>query len=141
MKKLTLLLMIWCCAGCGRHNNIAPVQITPISNGQAIKITGPDKLIVAEIARDTAFNFEFEALVPVYRMPADTEMKDFQKSQPGKYSVNNGELLFTPDTPFRKGQTYFVRYYQYSTHNTIWDFLSNRKSIRGIKHIDLIFKP
>jgi hypothetical protein len=131
-----VILFMTCSYSCSsiNYNSVKLKYVTP-----AVAIIGIDSLILNDIARDTANHFD--ALAPVYKMPPDTDMKDFQRAQPGKYKVMHGVLLFTPDTAFIKGQTYFVRYYQYRTSHTMWDFLSNRKSVRGTKYNDLIFKP
>jgi len=79
-------------------------------------------------------------LVPVYRMPADTDMKTYQPEQPGKYVVADSIVTFTPDTPFVKTQTYFVRWYHLDDNARPADYLKgNRKP--GQKYFtDLIFK-
>ncbi len=77
----------------------------------------------------------------VYKMPADTALKDYQPIQPGRYVVKNGALFFTPDTPFVWQQIYFVRYYNYSGNKTIWDYLRGKTTKGQLHYTDLIFKP
>src|ERR1700742_4320875 len=101
MRKLYLLVII-VLMSCGSADKVH-IAVSLTSNGSTLKITGTDSLILNDLARDTANHFD--GLAPVYKMPADTDMKDYQKAQPGKYSIKNGELLFTPDTAFIKGQT------------------------------------
>src|SRR5471030_1187337 len=114
MKKLPILILL-AFVGCTSKPRVSPISITLVNNNQSLKINGLDNVIIADIARDTSNHFE--NLVPVYRMPADTDMKGFQPDQPGKYVVKDDALVFTPDTPFTKQQVYFVRYYQYGEGN------------------------
>lgn len=137
MQKIYLLVILFATFGCN-HPKESTIQIALINNS-ILKITGIDSLILNDIARDTANRFD--VLAAIYRMPADTDMKDYQPVQPGKYTVKNGELLFAPDTAFIKGQTYFVRYYRFSKDNSVWDFMSKRKNALSLKYNDLIFKP
>ena len=117
------------------HNAI---HIALINNNRSVKIAGLNNLVIQEIARDTANRFE--SLVPVYKMPVDTDMIEFQPIQPGKYTVKNSALVFTPDTPFVKHQTYFIRYYQYGEGNSVWDFVKGKKTASKLHFTDLIFK-
>ncbi len=137
MKKLLVILAFFC-FGCKSKPHTTVIHIALINNNQSVKITGLNNLVIREIVRDTANNFE--SLVPVYRMPADTDMKEFQSVQPGKYAVNDSALVFTPDTPFLKHQTYFIRYYQYGEGNSVWDFVKGKKTASKLRFTDLIFK-
>ncbi|MBS1532426.1 MAG: hypothetical protein JSU01_19140 [Bacteroidetes bacterium] len=96
-------------------------------------------MIIDDISRDTS-NEAWQNLLPVYKMPDDTDMKDFQHAQPGKYKVEGNEVTFTPDTPFGKGQTYFLRTFDYSGAKDAWDFVRKQKGKGSAGHKDLLFK-
>lgn len=115
------------------------IKIALADSGKRLQVTGIAEDILQEINRDTVATV-WQTLIPVYRMPADTDMKDFQHPQPGKYAVNGSTILFTPDTPFIKQTVYFVRYYQYGEGNTGWDFIKQQKKLGKMPYIDLIFK-
>ena len=136
MKKLLFILVLFC-LGCMTKPHNA-IHIALINNNRSVKIAGLNNLVIQEIARDTANRFE--SLVPVYKMPVDTDMIEFQPIQPGKYTVKNSALVFTPDTPFVKHQTYFIRYYQYGEGNSVWDFVKGKKTASKLHFTDLIFK-
>ena len=110
-----------------------------INNSQSVKFKGLDYAIISEINRDSVPN-GWENLLPVYRMPADTDMKDYQPVQHGVYKVKGSAVVFTPDTPFVKGRVYFMRYYQFGGSDNMWDFISGKKKLRGMRYIELIFK-
>ena len=138
MKKSILVFVIML-LGCGskHHNNV--IKISLADSGRSLEVTGIAEDILQEINRDTVATV-WQTLIPVYRMPADTDTKDFQRPQPGKYIVNGSTVLFKPDTPFAKQTVYFVRYYQYGEGNTEWDFIKQQKRLGKTPYIDLIFK-
>jgi hypothetical protein len=109
------------------------------SSKQMLKITGLSNAVVQDINRDTTTN-KWQQLIPVYRMPVDTEMKDFQPIQTGKYSVKDSLVFFTPDSPFIHRQTYFVRHYHYDEDRSIWGFIKGERRAGKISYTDLIFR-
>jgi hypothetical protein len=138
MKRLPLWLLLLFCISCTVKPPEASIKIVLVDSNNSIKITGLNSLIIQDIARDTSNHFE--SLVPVYKMPIDTDLKNYQPIQPGKYLVKDSALIFTPDTVFTKHQTYFVRYYRYGDDNSIWAFIKGKKYPGKIPYTDLIFK-
>ena len=138
MKK-ALLVLIFIAVGCRQKAAAPQIHMSLINNQQSLQITGLEAAVLAEIGRDSS-SAVWQSLVPVYRMPADTDMKDYQNPQPGKYRVNDSAIVFTPDTPFAKQQTYFVRYYLFEQHNTPLDYIKGSHKPGSAQHMDLIFK-
>jgi hypothetical protein len=137
MKKyLGLLLLI--CLGCQSKTPVPTIHISLVNNEQSLKITGIDPVIMSDINRDTIS--AWQSLFAVYKLPADTDMKDYQPLQPGKYQLKNNTLEFTPDTPFVKQQTYFMRYYNYAGNKSIWDYIRGKTKKGQLHFSDLIFK-
>ncbi len=138
MKK-TVLLFLLICFGCA-HRVKAPVgHISLINNNNSVKFSGLDPAITGEIGRDTATDI-WQNLLPVYRMPADTDMKDYQPIQHGRYQLKDSSVVFIPDTPFTKGHTYFMRYYKFEGGDDTWEIIKGNKKLRGLKYVDLVFK-
>lgn len=133
------MFLLLICLGCTSKAPVPAISLSFVNNNQSLKISGLDKIIITDISRDTANHFE--SLVPIYRMPADTDMKDFQPTQPGKYIVKDSALIFTPDTPFTKQQVYFVRYFQYGGDYKVMDFVKGQRTATKLRYSDLIFKP
>lgn len=127
-----LLIMMGCS---GPKNPLVTIQLT----GPSLKITGIDPIILNDIARDSSA--DWQSLFPVYRMPADTDMKDYQQEQSGKYQVQNGAVLFTPDTPFTKPEIYFMRCYDHSLGKDAWNYISGQGNKGAPHYTDLIFRP
>jgi hypothetical protein len=138
MKNLPALFLILICIGCKSETSQPVISIALVNNNQSLQITGLNNLVIKEIASDSTNHFE--SLIPVFRMPADTDMKDYQPVQPGKYMVKDSAIIFTPDTPFAKHQGYFMRYFQYGGGSSVWDFLKGKKTASKLRYTDLIFK-
>ena len=115
------------------------MQILLVNGGQAVQFRGLEYAVMQEIARDSS-NEVWQSLVPVYRMPADTDMKSYQPIQQGNYVVRDSAVVFTPDTPFVKGQTYFVRNYRPGEGAALIDYVKGRAQAGKMHFTDLIFK-
>lgn len=137
MKKSVWILLLLCLA-CTPKPKTPAVKVSMINNNHSVKFTGLDKAIMGEISRDTASG-AWKSLLPAYRMPKDTDLKDYQPVQPGTYRLKDSTVVFTPDTPFVRGQTYFMRFYQFGGNST-WDFISGKKKLRDKHYIDFPFK-
>jgi len=137
--KRCVWLLFFLCLGCKRKSPAPIVNISLIDSNHSLKITGIDSVILNDIDRDTAKNWQ--SLFAISRMPADTDLKDYQPAQPGTYRVSKGSVIFTPDTPFVKQQNYFLRYYIHGSNKDIWDYVRNHAKPGQLHYTDLIFKP
>ncbi|MBV8390521.1 MAG: hypothetical protein JO080_12025 [Mucilaginibacter sp.] len=138
MKIAFLFLAVIICTGCSNHPKPVDVKISLTDNNRSLKIAGFDKAIIADIGRDTASE-AWKSLLPVYKMPADTDMKDYQNVQPGKYAVQDSLVIFTPDTTFKKGQVYFLRYLRHDEGTSAWQYIRGKKKLRSLSYKDLVF--
>jgi hypothetical protein len=138
LMRWLLLLLIGVCFSCTTKTKTPALHISLDGNRQTLKVAGLDKVIVREIDRDTSTN-KWQQLISVYRMPSDTDMRDFQPVQPGKYWVKDTLVFFTPDTPFLHRQPYFIRYYHYNDEPGIWGFIKGKRRVGKINYTDLIF--
>jgi hypothetical protein len=138
MKIVIRVLVVILCTGCSNHPKAVEVNISLTDSNHSLKIAGFDKLIIADIGRDTN-NEAWESLLPVYKMPADTDMKDYQNVQPGKYEVRDSVVIFTPDTAFKKGQAYFLRYFRHDDGISAWQLVREKKRPGSMIYKDLVF--
>jgi hypothetical protein len=138
MKKLSVILVLFFFS-CTPAKHPAVVKISLINNKQSIEFKGMDYAVMQEIGRDSSVE-EWQSLIPVYRMPRDTDMKNYQPEQPGKYELKDSAVVFTPDTPFVAGQVYFTRNYRLGEGSTLADYIKGRKQPGRTHFIDLIFK-
>lgn len=126
-------------AGCGRRSGKMNIFVSLTDSNHSIIIAGFDRAIIADIGRDTAGGV-WQSLLPVYKMPGDTDMKDYQNAQPGNYRLKDSVIIFTPDTPFKKDKVYFIRYYQHTEGANAWQYIRDKKRPGELQYIDLIFK-
>ncbi len=138
MKKPVWIFLLLCIS-CS-HKPVTPVvKVSLVDSGRSVQFSGLDYAIISEINRDSTAGL-WQGLIPVYRMPADTDMKDYQPVQAGKYQLKNKAVVFTPDTPFARNKTYFIRYYKFDGGEDVWDFIKGKKKLGHPHYIDLIFK-
>ena len=137
MKKL-LYIFILLSFACKQKTQQPAVRIS-LTNGQkSLQVKGFDAVILGEISRDSSIE-AWQSLIPVYRVPADTDLKSYQPVQPGSYQLKDSSVIFTPDTPFVKGQNYFVRSYNLSG-KTLGDYVKGSTRPGQLHFTDLIFK-
>ncbi|HZY36996.1 MAG TPA: hypothetical protein VFE53_10125 [Mucilaginibacter sp.] len=136
MKRYSWLLLLMC-VGCVHRHKTSAVHIRLINNKLSIEFFEPDPSVMGEINRDSG---TWQNIFPVYRMPLDTDMKDFQRPQPGSYSLSGDAVIFTPDTPFIRGQTYFLRCYQFGEGKGTWDIIKHKQKLGSQPYTDLTFK-
>jgi len=137
MKGLTLLLVVALAVGCAKKPEPG-IKASLTDSGRSVQFTGLDNAITGEISRDSSKGL-WQGLIPVFRMPADTEMKAYQPVQPGSYRLKNKAIVFTPDTPFVKGKKYFIRYYRFEKDHDTWDYIRGGKKLWRVPYTDLVF--
>jgi hypothetical protein len=137
MKRSVYLLLLTF-AGCSAHAPEMRIDVKLSDSDHAISISGLDKAVIDDISRDTTAGI-WQNLLPVYKMPGDTDMKDFQQAQPGKYMLKDNTVVFIPDTPFKKGQVYFLRYFDYQGEKSAWQIVKDKQRLGAAKHRDMAF--
>lgn len=135
MRKLLIFCLL--IAAC-KPRPVNHIHVQTDKNG-SLKFSGIEYQAIAENSQDTSASV-WQAVLPVYKMPVDTDMKDYQPTQPGKYKADGQNIVFTPDTPFIKGQLYFVRCYDAPGSMDALTVVKNRGRIGKMPYIDLIFK-
>jgi len=138
-RYFLFILILLFCLGCKRQPGKIAITISLTDSNRSVSVKGFDKAVIGDIGRDTDKSV-WQGLLPVYKMPADTDLKDFQTAQPGMYMVKDSVVIFKPDTPFKKGQAYFLRYYPHDEGTDAWQYIRDRKRTGSQEHRDLIFK-
>ena len=87
MKKLVPFYLLFC-LGCTSATKKNIIHISLVYNNSSLKVQGIDAAVLGAIQRDFIPGV-WQTLLPVYRMPADTDMKDYQPPQLGIYQVEN----------------------------------------------------
>ena len=125
------------CLACTNKPKAPAIKVNFANDNKSVSFKGFDKAVMNDIGRDSA---DWRTVFPVYKMPADTDNKDYQKAQPGKYFLKDGSVIFTPDTPFKKGQVYFTRILNYEQGNSVSSMIRNRNIFSSKTYTELIFK-
>lgn len=133
------ILVILCVFSCKNAQvDTVSAHLSLVNDQKSLRIRGFDQTILNDIDRDSIKNWQ--SVFAIYRLPADTDLKDYQPIQPGRYQVHDSTLVFIPDTPFVKHQSYFLRYYNYAGNKTLWDYLKGKTTKGKLHYTDLIFK-
>lgn len=142
MRQRWFVFFIAICAAChsaslteSDHSRIGLSK-----DSQMVVISGLDYSVLHELKKDSLSRDAFTQLFAVYRMPADTDMKDYQNEQPGTYQITDSLITFKPDTEFKKHQTYFARFYGHSTENTPTKLAQGKGNLKAPKFTEVVFK-
>ncbi|MGN6180812.1 MAG: hypothetical protein ACTHNW_16635 [Mucilaginibacter sp.] len=138
-KQTLFFVAVMFFLGCSPSVKTHEVTITKTANN-TIKFSGLDLTMIQSLGSDSASSSAWQSLIPVYKMPADTDLKTYQPVQPGKYAVQDSIVIFTPDTPLQKGQTYFVRYYHFAQGSSLWQHIKAHRKMSSEPYTDLILK-
>jgi hypothetical protein len=139
MTKNSLLLILLLIAAC-QSKPVDTIRISINHQQNSLKVTGVSATSLYGLRHDTLSLQAWQNLFPVYQMPADTDLRNYQPAISGKYALSGNIIVFKPDTPFVAGQTYFARYYHYDEHLSSIDMALNRRKPGETPYTELIFK-
>jgi len=142
MRWQPLCFFLLCCTAC-HHSTVNEAQrfkirLTPDS--QSVCIIGLEYAIIHDLKADSLTQGTWKSLFAIYRMPTDTDMKDFQPEQPGKYQISDSAITFKPDTPFKKHQQYFVRFYGNGAAISSLKLIQAKANLKGPGYLEVVFK-
>jgi len=129
------------CASCHAPTSTeTKVSIHLSKDSQTVCISGLEYSILHELKQDSLTQENWQGIFPIYHMPADTDMKDLQPEQPGKYQITDSLITFKPDTPFKKQQQYFARFYGNGTNFSTGSLIRNKSNLKGQSFKEVVFK-
>lgn len=137
-KTVWLLCLIFC--GCVKKVDRQAFGVKLV-NANTIAFKHIDYNTLSNLQLDSLDAAQWQAVLPVYKMPADTDMKDFQQPQPGRYRLKDSVLIFLADTPFQKQSRYFVRYYRLHDDGTVWTLLKGKWKHNTPQYTECTFIP
>ncbi|SFS96621.1 hypothetical protein SAMN04487890_107149 [Mucilaginibacter polytrichastri] len=132
--------MCFICLGCAKKSAQPHLKVS-VLNANTINFGNIDYNTLANLHQDSLNTAEWQAILPVYRMPADTDMKDFVLPQPGKYAFKNNQLIFSADTPFLGHSLYFARYYRLHDESNAWDVMKGKWKRGTPQYVECTFTP
>jgi len=140
--RLWLVFFAMICISC-HSTDVSERDVTHIilsRDSQLVCVSGIDYSILQQFKKDSLTTEAYQRILSVYRMPADTDMKDYQNEQPGIYNITGSLITFKPDTPFKKHQTYFARFYGHAMGNMPTDLAQGKGNLKAPKFTEVIFK-
>jgi len=139
MKK-SVWLLCFILLGCAKKPNQQQLSVK-VTGINTIEFKGIDYNTLSNLSQDSLGLAQWQTILPVYRMPADTDMMDFVKPQPGKYTLVKDALVFVADTPFQKHDKYFARYYKLHDDSNAWDLMKGKWKHGSPQYIACTFTP
>jgi hypothetical protein len=142
MRRISLVVLLYICAGCHFSDKKAKdtTNIHLSKDSQMVVLGGLEYAALQELKKDSLTLAGFQDLFPVYKMPADTDLKDYLKAQRGTYQITDSLITFKPDTVFAKHQAYFARFYGYTTDNSATRLAQGKANLNGPKFKEVVFK-
>lgn len=139
-RTLCFFLLLFTACSAPSANQNTKIHIYLGKDSQTVCVSGLEYSILQDLKRDSLSLQSWHALLPVYRMPADTDMKDDQQEQPGIYRVKDSILIFKPDTAFVKHQQYFARFYGNGSPLSPLKVIRAKANLKGPGYMEVVFK-
>jgi hypothetical protein len=142
MRWQLICFFIFFCMACNGPSakQDANIRIHLSADSQAVCVGGLAYAILHDLKQDSLSLQSWQAMLPVYRMPADTTMKDDQTQQPGTYQLTDSAIVFKPDTPFVKHQQYYVRFYgNGGSPLSSWKLIRSKANLKGPAYTEVVF--
>lgn len=133
---MPFLLLLTAC----QSNPANQVSLVMDKAGHSVNVKGLDDISLHGLQQDSLTVQAWQNLLPVCAMPADTDMRNYQQPITGSYQITGNDIVFTPDTPFKSGQTYFARFYRYDKAMSALDLVMRKRAPGKTGYIELIFK-
>jgi hypothetical protein len=138
MKKYFFILLLFSAACNNKQTDNVEIKVD--HPAKAVKVLGVPVTALHGMKNDSLNSLAWLSLFPVCSMPADTDMRNYQPPLTGSYRIDHDDIVFTPDIPFKSGQTYFARYYRYDERITSMDLVMHKRTPGKANYTELIFK-
>lgn len=70
-----------------------------------------DPDILEQLAADSLNTAQWQSNIAIYPKAVDADLQDLETPLTGSYTIQDHELIFQPDTAFKKGEYYLVELY------------------------------
>lgn len=116
------------------------VQISLSSDSSAVQLCHVRPDVLEYLKSDSLSLKEWQSFFSVFPTPKDPEMRDFQPSLPGSYSVRDTTIVFIPEEPFAKDSSYFARCFSRQIMDEPSDLLMGKKLSAESEFVEFDFK-
>ncbi len=106
-KIIAIVVFSFLLASC-TSTNTKPVSVNFNTDSSKIVISNINAVALLQIKSNINSYASYQNLVTVLQIPPQNDTISLEKECPGKLSLNNTALIFTPNTPFVKGNTYLI---------------------------------
>lgn len=87
------------------------VQIKLSADSSAIELYHAHTELLEYLKQDTLSGKQWQSFFAIYADPGEEELREIQKPLEGKYMLQDSLIIFVPGEKFKKGASYFARYY------------------------------
>lgn len=116
------------------------VQMNLSADSSAVELHHVRPDVLEYLQSDSLSLKEWQSFFSVYPVPSDPEMRDFQPSLPGLYSVRDSTIVFIPEKQFEKDSLYFARCYSRQIMVEPSDLVMGRKLSAEAEFVEFEFK-
>lgn len=107
-KEIKLFLVMSFLCACSTSNNKS-LQIDFSADSSMIIFKQIEPAGLLQLKNNLPTDTQYQKLVSVLQTPGDDDSTSMEMEWPGKLVMDNDQLVFVPDSPFRKGKLYLVQ--------------------------------
>ena len=107
------------------NSTLLVIRLSPDSS--AVELRGVPSEVLADFKSDSLTEKEWNSFFAIYKVPADSELRDIERPLKGIYVIKDSIVNFTPAEPFHKNQSYFVQCYARKLFVVPEDIIKSRK--------------
>ncbi len=107
LKFFLAIICITLCWSCSTADNNS-LEIKFSADSSSILISKIEAAALLQLKNNIKTDTSYQKLVSVLETPADDDSVTMEREWPGKLTMKEDNVVFTPDSPFLKGKTYLV---------------------------------
>ena len=105
------------------------IKINVSSDSSSLIFSNIDEYILKDLTEDTLADPIWEQTIAIYPKADDEDLQDLEKPISGKYAIADKNIVFTPNSSFKKGKSYLVELYLQNPSGNISDNLKTTNSL------------
>ncbi|MBK0382204.1 hypothetical protein I5M32_04455 [Pedobacter sp. SD-b] len=132
LKRCCFLFIVLALFSCkNKSSNLLGDKIKVAINldSTALVFSNIDEYILKDLSADSLADSVWAQTIAVYPKATNDDLQDLQKSIKGKYSIIDSNIVFTPDSSFKKGKTYLVELYLQKPSGDIAENIKSNSSL------------
>lgn len=137
LSFLCLLFFVFACKNKSVNVLKDKIKIEVSPDSSSLIFSNIDDYILKDLSADTLLNSMWAKTIAVYPKAIDEDLQDLEKPIEGKYAIAEKNIVFTPNSSFKKGKSYLVELY---LQNPSGDITENLKTNSSLFNHDAIQK-